>query len=83
MMVSAGIDVGSTYTKTVLMDSERRVVGRAIQAAVHKILHAVIDRPRNDRLAGLRRGRLRTRQGRYRNETGSDRGERRDDPSGY
>ena len=37
MTVSAGIDVGSTYTKVVLLDAERRIMGHALQPTGFKL----------------------------------------------
>jgi len=37
MTISAGIDVGSTYTKVVLLDNERRVLGRTLNPTGFKL----------------------------------------------
>jgi len=37
MSITAGIDVGSTYTKAVLMDEAFRIVGRSLQPTGFKL----------------------------------------------
>ena len=37
MRITAGIDVGSTYTKAVVLDSERRILGRQLEPTGFKL----------------------------------------------
>ena len=62
MRITAGIDVGSTYTKAVVLDAERRILGRALEPTGFKL-----DEVAESVLAQrARRGRSRPRRGRVR-----------------
>ena len=37
MSITAGIDVGSTYTKAIVLDSERRILGRRLEPTGFKL----------------------------------------------
>jgi len=59
MSYTAGIDVGSTYTKAIVLGADRRIVGRAVEPTGFKlgeISERVLDRALTE--AGLERNRL-------------------------
>ena len=54
MSITAGIDVGSTYTKAIVLDSESRILGRRLEPRDFKT--AVVNEPDSARLADRKTG---------------------------